>query len=300
MGFREYNPGLNRFLTRDMFNGALQDLALGTDPWNANRYMFGGGNPISRIELNGHYAIEDNSDRFEPHDTPTITSPTTTGSTGGSTTPAPNNVGQEINQSMGLPAGASQQQQAIRMAQMGINPTIAGLKLGAEEFNKSGLPEYFEQLAELSGGKDLEECAMYFGPTSCGMTTLMILPIGKVGKGVSIAAEEAGPHLALGLTSKGGKALLAPFAERVGALTWKTEPYQSMWRGTTSSAVKNMIDDVVSRNGRVSFNLEGIDGMDQILRGETKGLRTPEELHYICNSPAARSITTFFGGAAPC
>ncbi|MFI7064662.1 polymorphic toxin-type HINT domain-containing protein [Kribbella sp. NPDC050124] len=54
MGFREYNPGLNRFLTRDMFNGALTDLGLGTDPWNANRYMFGGGNPISRIESGGH------------------------------------------------------------------------------------------------------------------------------------------------------------------------------------------------------------------------------------------------------
>ena len=62
MGFREYNPGLNRFLTRDMFNGALSDLSLGTDPWNANRYMFGGGNPISRVELNGHYAIEEGGD----------------------------------------------------------------------------------------------------------------------------------------------------------------------------------------------------------------------------------------------
>jgi RHS repeat-associated protein len=58
MGFREYNPGLNRFLTRDMFNGALSDLSLGTDPWNANRYMFGGGNPISRIELNGHCSFD--------------------------------------------------------------------------------------------------------------------------------------------------------------------------------------------------------------------------------------------------
>ncbi|NIK62307.1 polymorphic toxin-type HINT domain-containing protein [Kribbella shirazensis] len=54
MGFREYNPGLNRFLTRDLFNGALTDLGLGTDPWNANRYMFGGGNPISRVENGGH------------------------------------------------------------------------------------------------------------------------------------------------------------------------------------------------------------------------------------------------------
>ncbi|MFD7156160.1 RHS repeat-associated core domain-containing protein [Kribbella sp. NPDC059898] len=61
MGFREYNPGLNRFLTRDMFNGALSDLSLGSDPWNTNRYMFGGGNPISRIELNGHMNALDSS-----------------------------------------------------------------------------------------------------------------------------------------------------------------------------------------------------------------------------------------------
>ena len=56
MGFRTYDPGLNRFLTRDMYNGALNDLALGTDPWNTNRYAFAGGNPITRIELDGHIA----------------------------------------------------------------------------------------------------------------------------------------------------------------------------------------------------------------------------------------------------
>ncbi|MEI8411512.1 MULTISPECIES: RHS repeat-associated core domain-containing protein [unclassified Kribbella] len=89
MGFREYNPGLNRFLSRDMYNGALKDLALGFDPCNANRYVFAGGNPISRIELTGHYAIEEGDDRFAPHETPTITAPGTTGSTGGSTTPVP-------------------------------------------------------------------------------------------------------------------------------------------------------------------------------------------------------------------
>ncbi|MFI7067417.1 DNRLRE domain-containing protein [Kribbella sp. NPDC050124] len=54
MGFRNYSPNLNRFLTRDAYNGALGDLGLGTDPWNANRYAFAGGNPISRIELDGH------------------------------------------------------------------------------------------------------------------------------------------------------------------------------------------------------------------------------------------------------
>ncbi|TCC35300.1 DNRLRE domain-containing protein, partial [Kribbella speibonae] len=73
MGFREYNPGLNRFLSRDMFDGAVQDLGLGTDPWNANRYMFGGGNPITRIELNGHYNIDDNGERVPETPRPPVT-----------------------------------------------------------------------------------------------------------------------------------------------------------------------------------------------------------------------------------
>jgi RHS repeat-associated protein len=59
MGFRDYNPGLNRFLTRDMYGGALKDMALGSDPWNTNRYSFGGGNPVSRVELDGHLNREE-------------------------------------------------------------------------------------------------------------------------------------------------------------------------------------------------------------------------------------------------
>ncbi|MGN9788778.1 RHS repeat-associated core domain-containing protein [Nonomuraea sp. ZG12] len=41
MGFRDYNPGLDRFLLRDTYNGALNDLNLGT-------------NPISGIANDGH------------------------------------------------------------------------------------------------------------------------------------------------------------------------------------------------------------------------------------------------------
>ncbi|MFI7064666.1 RHS repeat-associated core domain-containing protein, partial [Kribbella sp. NPDC050124] len=59
MGFREYNPSLNRFLSRDYYDGALKDLALGTDPWNTNRYMFAGGNPITGVELDGHCTMAD-------------------------------------------------------------------------------------------------------------------------------------------------------------------------------------------------------------------------------------------------
>ncbi|MFE4990140.1 DNRLRE domain-containing protein [Streptomyces mirabilis] len=54
MGFRDYDPGLDRFTTRDMYSGALADMSLGADPYTANRYAFAGGNPTSFIELDGH------------------------------------------------------------------------------------------------------------------------------------------------------------------------------------------------------------------------------------------------------
>jgi RHS repeat-associated protein len=38
MGFRTYDSSLNQFLTRDMYNGALADMALDTDPFTGNRY----------------------------------------------------------------------------------------------------------------------------------------------------------------------------------------------------------------------------------------------------------------------
>ena len=59
MGFRNYDPGLNRFVTRDMYNGALDDLNLTTDPFTSNRYAFGGGNPLSSIEIDGHLSFGD-------------------------------------------------------------------------------------------------------------------------------------------------------------------------------------------------------------------------------------------------
>lgn len=57
MGFRNYNPGLNRFTTRDMYTGALADMNLGNDPFTGNRYAFTGGNPTSVIELDGHRPV---------------------------------------------------------------------------------------------------------------------------------------------------------------------------------------------------------------------------------------------------
>jgi RHS repeat-associated protein len=58
MGFRDYSPGLNRFLVRDTYNGALADLNLATNPYTGNRYAFTAGNPITNIELDGHRQCE--------------------------------------------------------------------------------------------------------------------------------------------------------------------------------------------------------------------------------------------------
>ncbi|WP_433307539.1 DNRLRE domain-containing protein [Actinoplanes sp. CA-030573] len=59
MGFRDYDPGLNQFLSRDSYNGALDDLGLAVDPYTGNRYAFAGGNPISNVELDGHNWLSD-------------------------------------------------------------------------------------------------------------------------------------------------------------------------------------------------------------------------------------------------
>ncbi|MGW5366553.1 golvesin C-terminal-like domain-containing protein [Actinopolymorpha pittospori] len=54
MGFRDYSPGLNRFLSRDSYNGALADMNLVADPFTGNRYAFAGGNPITMVDPDGH------------------------------------------------------------------------------------------------------------------------------------------------------------------------------------------------------------------------------------------------------
>jgi RHS repeat-associated protein len=64
MGFRDYSPGLNRFMTRDMYNGALADMNLGSDPFTGNRYAFAGGNPVTGVEADGHGLCADTECRY--------------------------------------------------------------------------------------------------------------------------------------------------------------------------------------------------------------------------------------------
>lgn len=59
MGARRFGPDVSRFLQQDQFEGALDDLALETDPLTQNRYGLAGGNPIGFVEWDGHTVMPD-------------------------------------------------------------------------------------------------------------------------------------------------------------------------------------------------------------------------------------------------
>jgi RHS repeat-associated protein len=54
MQARDYRPEIGRFLNEDRYEEAGAELALQSDPLTQNRYSFAGGNPVSRIEFDGH------------------------------------------------------------------------------------------------------------------------------------------------------------------------------------------------------------------------------------------------------
>ncbi|MFD7446612.1 RHS repeat-associated core domain-containing protein [Streptomyces sp. NPDC059909] len=58
MGFRDYSPEHNRFISRDSYTGAAADMSLGAGAATSNRYGFAGGNPVSNIERDGHEACD--------------------------------------------------------------------------------------------------------------------------------------------------------------------------------------------------------------------------------------------------
>lgn len=120
------------------------------------------------------------------------------------------------------------------------------------------------------------------------------------------AEPGCGPHLALGLRNiRGGQqGLLDEFARGLGAITYQDPMFKVPIGGVmTDPMVKDMIDLVVSRGGRMTFNMHGITKVDEMLAGGDSYVATrvtAMELRYICGNEAARAITTFVNGAAPC
>ena len=54
MRARNYRPEIGRFTSQDRFESASKDFNLQSDPLTQNRYAFAGGNPVNRVEFDGH------------------------------------------------------------------------------------------------------------------------------------------------------------------------------------------------------------------------------------------------------
>ena len=59
MGARRYSATTGRWLSQDIYYGALDNLGLSQDPLTANRYAFLGANPINYVEADGHSSAWD-------------------------------------------------------------------------------------------------------------------------------------------------------------------------------------------------------------------------------------------------
>jgi len=95
-----------------------------------------------------------------------------------------------------------------------------------------------------------------------------------VGYGQAVLVHNAepgcGPHLALGLRNiRGGQqGLLDEFARGLGAIAYQDPMFKVPIGGVmTEPMVKDMIDLVVSRGGRMTFNMHGITKVDEMLAG---------------------------------
>jgi len=240
MGFRNYDPGLNQFDSRDMYNGALNDAGLTTDPFTGSRYAFGNGNPVSNIENDGH-CMRTTATGSCPYDPPTGNrtgfgpGPTPARAPTGSTpcysswqgcpgyrsppgndpahpTPAPNLPP--------MPLGCA--------SQFCGDPLVAGL------FGLTGLPN-----AQACANGSALDCALAAG---------MVLPPGKILEGLDAAGEGIRSFAATwdalrGLTR--GYAFEDWYAGQLGSSWRRLAPgFKSFdfWQGATGTAlsVKSM------------------------------------------------------------
>jgi RHS repeat-associated protein len=130
--------------------------------------------------------------------------------------------------------------------------------------------------------------------------------------------DPVGPHLALGKATirypNGGmKPALQEFAAEHNAITWENDLFDDIWDRalrtkeiTLNEAAVQTIDRVVALNGKISFNMEGLEPLGNILSGDVSSRWnlsedevklvngvTAHELRYIMANPAALRITTF-------
>ncbi|WP_433297556.1 polymorphic toxin-type HINT domain-containing protein [Actinoplanes sp. CA-030573] len=122
-------------------------------------------------------------------------------------------------------------------------------------------------------------------------------------RGAAAAPKVEGEHLVLGLDNG-----LEDFATKVGGKSWRQEPFFSgFWnkgRNVAPGTAQKMIDAVAKGNGRISFNMAGVEEVEGILNGTSQyaAKQTGQELRHICGSAVLKAITVFHntGGTDPC
>ncbi len=192
MGFRNYDPGLNTFLTRDMYNGALADMQLGVDPWNANRYAFAGGNPITRIELDGHKVTAgDYYGAPEPEQQPYYPAGSTAPGSGPSAASAAETSSAERGSPQSTLSAYTIGENSARWACDGdpvcltqqAPPELYGI---AAAINEAGIPEFVEHVAndpvmQFAGstlqGEENYGCFMEGDKSACAVAGAGFVPI---------------------------------------------------------------------------------------------------------------------------
>ena len=67
MGSRRFSPNVATFTEPDLYENAFDNLDLAQDPLTANRYALAGGNPVSFVEVDGHWPgfVDDAVDEVE-------------------------------------------------------------------------------------------------------------------------------------------------------------------------------------------------------------------------------------------
>lgn len=93
------------------------------------------------------------------------------------------------------------------------------------------------------------------------------------------------------------------FAAEQSAISFKNPMFNDIIPEgvATTKGLSQMIDRIVSRNDSIVFNMKGIQNVAEILEGADYGSGFISfELRYLCTSPAARAVTKFHNGPAPC
>ncbi|MFE6511679.1 RHS repeat-associated core domain-containing protein, partial [Nocardioides sp. NPDC057764] len=302
MGFRDYNPGLNTFTTRDMYNGALADMGLGIDPYSGSRYAFTAGNPISRIELDGH---QFDAATGGGGNEATSSSACYPGSAGcGEPTSGPpkrdpyadvpvkcDHTGERCGNVAGFGDGLTIDGPTYEESQQNV---LLAYILAAGAAACAVAPQGCAALALESVPGAEGVAAASAGAGALGLWRLLSRESGGAATGAAGHAD----HIVLGLESGDD---LEKFASAVGGRTLMSD---RNWKGTVWTASEVIAED--PSYVKISFSLDGMDGVENgvesvvgnsLLRDSRQiGGATDLEIAYLKQNDALQYVDFYIGG----